>query len=59
VQCELKRMWVVAVVVSFKIPSKQLSSDNEKRHTMFGGFVICVAVTTEQIRVSYSGLRRR
>jgi len=49
----------VAVVVSFKIPSKQLSSDNEKRHTMFGGFVICVAVTTEQIRVSYSGLRRR
>ena len=49
----------MVVVVCFKIPSKQLSSDNEKRHRMFGGCVRFVAVTTEKIRVSYSGLRRR
>jgi hypothetical protein len=50
---------VVAVVVCFKIPSKQLSSDNKKRHRMFGGCVRFVAVTTENVRVLYSGLRRR
>jgi len=41
-------MWVVAVVVCFKIPSKQLSSDNEKRHRMFGVCVRFVAVTTQR-----------
>jgi hypothetical protein len=49
VQYELERMWVVAVVVSFKIPCKQLSSDNDKRHRMFGGCVRFVAVTTLKI----------
>jgi hypothetical protein len=47
---------VVAVVVCFKIPSKQLSSDNEKRHRRFSGRVRFVAVTTAKIRVLYSGL---
>jgi hypothetical protein len=39
----------VAVVVCFKIPSKPLSSNNEKHHRVFGGCVRFVAVTTEKV----------
>ena len=45
-------------MVCFKITSKRLSSDNEKRHRKFDECVRFVAVTAEKIRVSCSEFGR-